>query len=339
MRRAALSIAAIVSLGGMLTGCADAKDIAVDCYVNAYLLQEQGRLDAAMAQLNQATRLDGGLTVAYSLKGDILMEQGRPAEAADSYEQATVLNPNDLHSHFHLGLAYQTVSRFTEAARAYLRATQIDPEHFDSQFKLGTVYETLQRYPEAAERYTIAIEIRPEDALAHYHMAAVSARLGNPQNAIREYKDALEAGTQGPQIWLSLGRAYIQAGDFTNAVGALERAQAAEPNSLAVLQQLAYARYRLVRLDAAEADYRRILGMEPNNWDAINGLGGVQMSRFLADPTARHFQEDALALWEKSLKLNPNQPQVAQLLERYRNLPALQIDPRTGLPKDPRAGG
>jgi tetratricopeptide (TPR) repeat protein len=333
------SLLPVLLLCLLASGCIDREQFAIDRYVDAYLLQEKGLLDEAMTELSKASDAKPDFASAHSLRGDILYKQGRMAEAAESYEKAIRIDQNDLLDHYHLGIVYKAMDRLMDAVKVLARATQIEPQHFGSQYQLGEAYQGLGRYKEAAERFLAAIRLDPKHAPSHHNLAACYTHLAKPEDAIREYKDAIERGADTAQIWIDLGKAYVQTRNYRSAIDAFGRARKHDPRSLEVIDRLAYSHYQLGEPDDAEALYRELLRRAPGSWRARTGLGLVLMSRYLFDRNRRDLHTQAIRLWEDSLARNADQPQIRALLARYRNLPQVQIDPRTGLPRDPRHGG
>jgi tetratricopeptide (TPR) repeat protein len=85
------------------------------------------------------------------------------------------------------------------------------------------------------------------------------------------------------------------------------RGLAAYPDDLALLYSRGLAWERRDRIDHAEADFRRILVIEPDNVAALNALGYT-----LADRTTRY--DEAKKLVEQAHKLNPEDPAILDSL-------------------------
>jgi tetratricopeptide (TPR) repeat protein len=81
----------------------------------------------------------------------------------------------------------------------------------------------------------------------------------------------------------------------------LGKALVQTPDAIDLLYDRAMIAERLGKLDAAESDLRRLIELQPDHAHAYNALGYT-----LVDRTAR--LEEGIALLEKALKLNPDDP-------------------------------
>ena len=85
--------------------------------------------------------------------------------------------------------------------------------------------------------------------------------------------DALPEGTGEAYDRFQEGSRLLEAGSTHAAVVALERARELEPEKGSVREALARAYYRSRRLDAARAEFEKVLELDPVNDYAHFGLG------------------------------------------------------------------
>jgi protein O-mannosyl-transferase len=94
---------------------------------HASTLVNEGRLDEAMAELEEAVRLKPGHVLARLRMGELLERAGRPGEAAERYRQVLRLEPALPDAHFALGqLAYRQ-GWSAEARRHLLAYVELAP--------------------------------------------------------------------------------------------------------------------------------------------------------------------------------------------------------------------
>ncbi|MFN7020339.1 MAG: tetratricopeptide repeat protein, partial [Phycisphaerales bacterium] len=88
--------------------------------------------------------------------------------------------------------------------------------------------------------------------------------------------------------------------------------------SAAVHERLGFARFRLKEYPAAAANFERALELDPDYFPALNGLGVCTLNDWIAgdrrDPTLK---ERGVALLRRSIQLEPDQPQIREILTRY----------------------
>jgi tetratricopeptide (TPR) repeat protein len=80
--------------------------------------------------------------------------------------------------------------------------------------------------------------------------------------------------------------------------------------------------------EQAEGSYRTALTYDPRLASAHAGLGSIAMLRFVRDANQLAMREQALEHWHRSLELDPNQPKIRRLIEKYRTSP---VDPNAML--------
>jgi tetratricopeptide (TPR) repeat protein len=109
---------------------------------------------------------------------------------------------------------------------------------------------------------------------------------------------------------------------------ALEQAIKMDPALPAAHEGLAYCLFRMQEYDGAEASYREALAYDPRLPSAHAGLGSILMLRYLRDTAKPQVREQALECWHRALELDPDQPKIRSLVEKYR-VPA--VNPETVL--------
>ncbi|MEO1069698.1 MAG: TIGR03032 family protein, partial [Cyanobacteria bacterium J06638_6] len=131
-----------------------------------------------------------------------------PDEALAEVELSAV-QPSEAEVFFHQGLQAYQAGDLTTAVQHLQRGLKLSPNQMTARFQLGVMLVDLQRWPEAVEQLTQVVAERTDHAAAHN----------------------------------SLGVAYLQLGDRTQAKWHFERALALNPqfqiarNNLAVLNQ------------------------------------------------------------------------------------------------------
>ena len=70
------------------------------------------------------------------------------------------------------------------------------------------------------------------------------------------------------------------------------------------------------------AHYQQAVELDEKMPDAYAGLGVVRMAMYLKDPGNGELRRQAVEHWHRSLELNPNQPKVRKLVDKYQ----LEVD-------------
>jgi tetratricopeptide (TPR) repeat protein len=81
---------------------------------------------------------------------------------------------------------------------------------------------------------------------------------------------------------------------------------------------LGYCLFREKRYEEAIASYDRAVSIDPKLAEAHAGLGVVRMGLYLRDNACLDCRRLAVEHWHRSLELNPNQPKLRKLIDKYR---------------------
>jgi tetratricopeptide (TPR) repeat protein len=324
-----------------MSGCQESstpvlEQDAVDAYVRGRSLAERGQLDEALAELARAIDTDPNLGSAHAAMGDIYRRTEQPELAAAAYERACQTNPYSFRYHYNLGVVRQQLAAAAEtvgelrdqllaAAEVYLRAITLKPDDFDANLNLSVCYYQLRQYNKAEQYCREALAVEPGNHHAHTNLGAILNQLGRPHEAIRQYRTSLELNARQPRVLVNLGSSYIQLQQWPNAVNAYQLAADMDPRSATPLERLGYCYFYQGDYASAERFYQAALTLEPDFAEAYRGLGIVYMTRFLLDGSDPSLRRRALEAWNRSLELNPNQPQLQELLRKYTPAPARPV--------------
>ena len=317
----------------VLSGCLNNHRKAIERYVAAISHQAATLDDEAIKELHAAVRLDNEFSLAYSLLGDLHRKQGDYPSAVTAYEHATELDPYDFNDHLHLGQVYQALTRFYDAIKTLHRACLLQPDSPDANLSLGLCYLQTQDF-EQAEVYTSrAARLDPDNPIILASIGQIYEKNGDSYKAVNAYQQALEVNPDQPDIMVKLGAIYTGMKRFPAAKLILEKAAEAAPDQTGPFIALGYCLLNegwnysqadpshntslLQGYQEALEVYRRALEIDVKSHQAHNGLGATYMTLYLDSPADMQLAEDAIQAWHNSLDLEPNQPQIARLVEKY----------------------
>ena len=236
------------------------KAIALDSTnANAYMmygqfLEDQGELEAALAQSRTALELDPDNTNYQFAVGSQLFRTGHLEEAAKHLRRAA--DEQLLHSaaQYNLGQVLQRLGREEEAeyylARADSARRLIDqissaqnrasrsPDDVSSWMRLGELYREAGAYDRALQAFQRAANRRPRDLAVQSRIAEVLLEKGRADAAIRRFRALLDADRTFVEAWVGLGRAYAAEGRCEEARQAWKSALEQEPSSAAARRHL-----------------------------------------------------------------------------------------------------
>lgn len=201
-----------------------AKSAPEDLYRRGMAEQAAGRLDAAIALLDQALRLRPDFPEALCAGGCILQRKGHAAGALAFYNRALELKPDDAVSWFNSGVLLLEHENAQEALVRLERACKLRPNHAGAQCNRGSAYFALGRSEEAIEAYRRAIALDGAMANAHLNLGNALMRLGRYGEARQSYLRAVARRSDYVLAYCGLGIVNKELGLFDEAMLAFDRA-------------------------------------------------------------------------------------------------------------------
>ncbi len=133
------------------------------------------------------------------------------------------------------------------------------------QARLWALTGTLnERYEEIAQLLEGILRANPDDQSSRMLLARVQEIAGNLQLAIGSYQEALDRNPDSIGVIESLVRVLKKTGDIMGAAAVYDR-KIEEDGDVDLLRSRARFWVRANETERAEADYRRILELDPNN--------------------------------------------------------------------------
>jgi arylsulfatase A-like enzyme/Flp pilus assembly protein TadD len=145
----------------------------------------------------------------------------------------------------------------------------------------------------------------PEDygIISSYGLLLVGER--KPDRGIEFLQKALEIIDYDPEVWIYLGIAYSQKGEFQKALESHEKALSLDDTDALIYNNLGLIHFTLFNQTKNIQDhtraleyYRKAITLDPGLASAYNGLGGVFKVIGQID--------NAISMWEKTLELDPD---------------------------------
>ena len=187
----------------------------------------QGRLDAAISELDEAARLApndfsvlGTLAIAY-------LKQKRPENAKKVFNRMTASLGDSAQLHIFFGAVYRQTDYIQEAEAEFKRAISLDPKYPRAHYYLGLSYlsqEGLSKSAEAIAEFTAELQRDPNDYLSNYLLGLVFINDRQLEQAVPHLEKAAQLEPQKPDASLYLGQALSLLGQEQKAIESLERA-------------------------------------------------------------------------------------------------------------------
>jgi tetratricopeptide (TPR) repeat protein len=201
-----------------------------------------------------------------------------------------------------LGELDRTIEQYGPAVDAFHQLADVDPDNGGrAQAEVIETYREAKDYPKAEAEADAGVKKFPKDRTVSATRALVLSDLGKTDAAVAEARRLMD-GKNDRDIDLSLADIYEKAKNFTEMAKVLDAAESLSQSS-AEKQDVAFRRgamyERMKNYTEAEAQFRKVLEMNPDNDAALNYLGYM-----LADRNVR--LEEARDMISKAVAHEPN---------------------------------
>ncbi len=217
-------------------------------------LQQVGRLQDAIAETEEALRLDPTLVQAHVNLIVLYGRIGDQEKAKEHYQAAVRLNPSQFpDAYYNYGVLLVQEDKLDEAEKAFRQALEVRPSYADAHNNLGNLLEREGKSSEAIAEYRKAIESKPDSRQAHFNLGRILVNQKQYQEGIQHLEQTLAPTDESTPAYLyALGAAYGRAGDQQKALLYLRQAKD-QASARGQAQLLASIEKDLQRVEAGEA--------------------------------------------------------------------------------------
>jgi len=257
-----------------------------------------GRFDEAIADYDRSLEIDSNFLFAYLNRGVAkLRSKNHSADALHDLEHVAEKAPNFPDIHHVRGDAHSKLHRYPEAVADYDQAIKNNPQDIRSYLNRAVAHKEMGHWDEAIADYSQVIKINPNDAVAHLNRGAAKSRKGLFKDAIIDYDRAVKLDPKNAVAYNNRGGARYDLGEFEKAIADYDQAIKISPNFEAAIQGRKSALRKLGRYQPSEADYDPIIKK-----DSLNSL--AYSNRGAAKSNAGRYSE-AIADYDQAIRLNP----------------------------------
>ncbi|MBN2445680.1 MAG: tetratricopeptide repeat protein, partial [Phycisphaerae bacterium] len=158
----------------------------------------------------------------------------------------------------------------------------------------------------------------PENARAWHNIAVAHQALGQLSAARDAWDHVINLDPTNIEAYARRAEVYMDFDDWPAAVRDLSQAYAIEPRDVDIKLNLALALMKLGQHAEAGRLVEGILVNQPRNVPALNRLGEIHWSAYVADSTAAE-RAAAVDAWQRSLAIDAAQADVRAALDVARD--------------------
>nr|WP_295107567.1 tetratricopeptide repeat protein [uncultured Caulobacter sp.] len=261
----------------------------------------------ALAYLRLALRLDPTRDEAWVLVGDLLNQGEDPQGAIEAYAHVQPGSPHYASAQSKTAWAWNDIGDKAKALDVAKAASAAAPNDRDASVALADLLRAGGQWNESVAVLDpiIAREAQAPDWRLLYLRAVALEQAKRWPEAERDLKAALKVNPDEPELLNFLGYSWIDRNEnLAEALGMVQKAVAARPQSGAMLDSLGWAYYRLGDYKTAVQKLEAAVEMEPGDPDVNGHLGDAYWK--VGRQTEAKFQ------WQRVLSLEPDDKQKAE---------------------------
>ncbi len=179
-------------------------------------------------------------------------------EVAGGHELYDLMKKYDLLADFDEAEEGRSLPSATELSRLMGWASEFKDKH---------------NYTKAIEYYDKAISLKPDSYKPRIKKAEVLIEKGEHHQAIDLLKEFMDVGVDVPEVWITLGKAYHDAGMYDEEVEAYDRALDINEDHIEAWNLKGATLYEQGLYDEANLCFERVLEVEPKDVGAWNNKG------------------------------------------------------------------
>lgn len=280
-----------------------------------YQLAESYRLAGqnvqAEAQYSRLLEIEPSFVAGWVSRGDNAMAMQLYGRAAEFFQKALELQPGGSAIKLRLAEAYVRNNQYEQAKPILEEVLKADAENATALTLMGDLLLGQGKPGEAVNYYTKAWQKSPTTDV-QLRLAQALAAAGRTEEAMRRYQDLVQRSPYNAQARLGYGDLLLAQGQkdkalaeyqnalrFAGDVGTREQAARKiveiNPDDLSTRFRLAGYLREQYKYDAAIAQYEAILARDPQNIEAVIGLGDCYVPKTQYD-RALGYYDQALAL-------------------------------------------
>jgi len=227
-----------------------------------------------------------------------LARKQRYQEALELMQDTLVNQPNNVPTLSYAAALALQLEDVPLAKKYYEKSLRRDIRNDDARWALARIAVTEKKYAKA-ENYYKDITNREQIFAARLQLANMRYHTKGIKSAINTLR-AIEPISENQYVDIALTRHYLlmQAHQYDRALGFINESIIYLPENLELRYSRALVAAELSKLEIAEADFRKVLEIQPDHANALNAFGYT-----LADQTDR--LDEARELIAQALTLRP----------------------------------
>jgi lipoprotein NlpI len=186
--------------------------------------------DRALADCNEAIKIDAGLAVAHINRGNVYLMKADTGHALDDFNEAVRLDPKSGWAYSARGDLYESEGDFDHALADLNESIRLEPEYAMAYFFRSNLFKNRGDADRALADLNQSIRFDPNFAIAHFNRGCLSYLTGNNAAALADFSDAIRLDPAYQAAYFNRGVAYfVIGGHIADAEADFKRASELNP--------------------------------------------------------------------------------------------------------------
>ncbi len=257
----------LLGLGGIILLVGNDSPKSVDFYLTEGDSFYQNKdYDRAIADYNQALRLDPKNVNAYYDRGGAFDEKQDYDRAIADFNQALRLDPKNVDTYINRGRAFDEKQDYDRAIVDFNQALRLDPENVIAYINRGRAFYQKQDYNRATADYNQALRLDPKNVIAYYNrgLAYAYGYKNSNEAAMADYNETLRLDPNYVDAYIQRGIIFGEKKDYDRAMANFNQALRLDPKNVNAYVQRGLAYLGKDSNEPAMADFNQALTIDPN---------------------------------------------------------------------------
>ncbi len=230
-------------------------------------------------------------------------------KAIEAYQANLKLQPTYADGHLHLGFLYYRLKQSAEAIPHLVEVVKQNPKQSDAYLLLGLTYLQSEQYASASQAFEEGIRYNPGNADLLFNLGTAYDKLNRFDDVVQTLESALKLDPKHADTLNYLGYTYADRDmKIPEAVELTQRAVSLKPDNGYYVDSLAWALFKMGRLDDAKAEITKAATLVKDDPVIYEHLGEIYLKQNL--------RQEAKEAWLHSLELDPSN---SKLIDRYKD--------------------
>jgi tetratricopeptide (TPR) repeat protein len=272
-----------------------------DYFKLGWAKMHQSDWHGAVADFDQAIKLDPAKVEAYQERGASKLMLGDRIGGMADYDQAAKIEPKNTGTLLKIGDALQMKDPKTAIAY-YNQVIALDPKNEEAYKSIADVHWIHQEYDETIAAYDRLIAVDPKDWNAYGTRAMAKEAKGDLDGALADYGQDIQLEPTDFNAFHNRAQLKVKKGDLAGALADLNQALTLGMHDAYVYRERGDVRKLQGDLGGALADYNQVITLDTKNDDAFVNLDEIYANRGDLKLTKHDF-DGAIADYKQAIAL------------------------------------